>query len=160
MSDLRYIPTISPPNFLQQNRWTDRGNITHRWTWKLGTRPLNFISGNTYIGSSLQWGWARVEQRTAFCSRGEAVLQQWCSCDEAVLQLWYSSCAAVVPPCCSYEAAVMQLWCCCGAAVVQLWCSCDATVMPNQCRTVCNLSASIKQRIPLPGVGKRLVCSP
>ncbi len=44
--------------YMQENRWTDRGNIhksqTDTWMWKLGLRPRSFFSGNTYIGFSLQ----------------------------------------------------------------------------------------------------------
>jgi hypothetical protein len=45
------------PFLLQQNKWTDHGNIkslTDPWMWELRARPHSFISRNTYIGSCLQ----------------------------------------------------------------------------------------------------------
>ncbi len=52
MSDL-YIPTIGLPILLQEYRWTGPGNIyskslTDTPMWKLGLRPRNSFSVNTY----------------------------------------------------------------------------------------------------------------
>jgi hypothetical protein len=44
MSDL-YIPLISQPILLQENRWTGGNMLT--WMWKLGLRLRNSFSGNT-----------------------------------------------------------------------------------------------------------------
>ncbi len=49
VSDL-YSPKIGLP-ILQQNRWTKsvgiNKSLTDTWMWKLGTKPRNFMSGNT-----------------------------------------------------------------------------------------------------------------
>jgi hypothetical protein len=47
---LVYIPMIGLPILLQENMWTDPGNIliARRHTmWKLGLRPRKSFSGNT-----------------------------------------------------------------------------------------------------------------
>jgi hypothetical protein len=53
-----YIPTVVLPIVLQENRWTNRGNIliAHRYmnVCKLGLRPCSFFPGSTDIGFSLQ----------------------------------------------------------------------------------------------------------
>ena len=46
-----YIPRIGLPILLQEKMWTDPGiykSLTDTRMWKLGLRPRNSFSGNTY----------------------------------------------------------------------------------------------------------------
>ncbi len=68
VSDL-YISRICPHIFLQQNRQTDPGmgigtSLRDTWMWKLGLRPRNSFSGNTYFGFLCSVEWNHV-----FCCR-------------------------------------------------------------------------------------------
>ncbi len=51
---MQYIPRICPHILLQQNMWTDHGNIQYKsltdtWMWKLGLRTRNSQKRNTQM---------------------------------------------------------------------------------------------------------------
>ncbi len=66
-----YLWAIGQPNFLQQNRRTDRGiykSLTDILMQELGTRPRSFISGNTVFVSNFRYSVLQCRVDTGYSS--------------------------------------------------------------------------------------------